>query len=679
MRTPAWLLLLLAASCSVSSQSTTPPTFPAGGPGTPASNILAPPFEDPPAAPAKVVTSDPDVPSGPAAARDAGLAKQAAGYIDAFTNSNATLSRDGKWVVFSSNRDGTPQLYVADASKPDAPATRLLTTTERIYAATPTKDGKSLVFSSDRGADENWSFSRIDWDGKNLVELTPGEKLSRDELFIPDGNPRMGYFSARKMSDPASTLWELAIAPGSTPKEILSEPSTGFLMDVSRDGKWALWLRYPSRTDNTLLLVDLANGTPKPLFPPKGGGPVKIEDARFAPDGKRVYLATDGGGEQSAIIALDLRTAKETARFNETKFPTAPIVELRVAKKGNRIAANIHAGNHSEIRLLDAKTLEPTVEVVLPLGAGSLGNFDEDGKRLTINWSTPAKPGDVYVVTVATGKVAELRKEIRPTLASQGKIDVSIVEITAHDGLKIPMNVYLPPSAASAGKKLPVIVSYHGGPAGASQIRWSPLTRFFLALGYAWVEPNVRGSSGFGRAYEMADNGPGRLEAFKDIEATGRWAASQSWADKDRVVVYGGSYGGYTVLIALTRTPEIWRAGVNLFGIANMRTFLTSTSGVIREIFKVEFGDLDKDIAFLDSISPIADVEKIVDPLFVYAGANDPRVPQPESDQIVKALRERGVPVEYMVSTNEGHSLARRENQIEFYSRVARFLESQLK
>jgi dipeptidyl aminopeptidase/acylaminoacyl peptidase len=237
--------------------------------------------------------------------------------------------------------------------------------------------------------------------------------------------------------------------------------------------------------------------------------------------------------------------------------------------------------------------------------------------------------------------------------------------------------VYLP--AGARDRKLPVIVGYHGGPSGSSSVRWNATTRFFLGQGYAWVEPNVRGSFGFGRAYEAADNGPRRLDAFKDIEATGQWAASQPWADKDRVVVYGGSYGGYTVLVGLTRMPKLWRAGVDLVGVANLKTFMATTSGEIRELFLVEFGDPDKDAAFLDSISPLRDADKIVDPLFVYAGANDPRVPRTESDLIVKALRARKVPVEYMMKDNEGHSLAHRENQLEFCSRVARFLETHLK
>jgi dipeptidyl aminopeptidase/acylaminoacyl peptidase len=141
------------------------------------------------------------------------------------------------------------------------------------------------------------------------------------------------------------------------------------------------------------------------------------------------------------------------------------------------------------------------------------------------------------------------------------------------------------------------------------------------------------------------------------------------------MIVYGGSYGGYTVLVALTRWPEIWRAGVNLFGVVNLESFMATTSGLIREVFLLEFGDPGKDAAFLKQISPLSDVDRIVDPTFVYAGANDPRVPRSESDLIVAALRGHEVPSEYMVAENEGHSLARRENIIAFLARSARFLE----
>jgi dipeptidyl aminopeptidase/acylaminoacyl peptidase len=660
------LFALAIAACSSSPRTPQTPAPPP--PEAPAPVEKAPPPPEP------VVDATPDTPSGASAARDAELAKSAASLIDAFTNSAPVFTRDGKRVVFVSNRDGLPQLYIADATKPAAPATRLVTTTERTTAAVMTPDGKAIVFGSDHGADENWSLFRVGLDGKDLVELTPGAKLHRDDAFIADGKPEMMFYSARATSDVGTVVYSASTKTPGEEKPVFKDDKPGFLLDVTRDGKWGLFLRYPSRSENYAVVVDLAKGEAKPVFPKEGK--VSISSGSFSADGKRVILATDGGGEQALVLSLDVASGKELARYVETKPATAAIGGVTVAKKGNAVAVSVDAGNHNEVRLLDATSLKPKAAVTLPLGSGGTGPFSDDGRRFAVTWSVPDAPNDVFAVDVATGKVAPLRKEPRQ-LDGMPAIEASIVEVEAFDHGKIPVNVYLP--AGSKDKKLPVIVSYHGGPAGSSAIRWSALARFFLAQGYAWVEPNVRGSNGFGRAYEAADNGPKRLDAFKDIETTGKWAASQPWADKDKVVIFGGSYGGYTVLVGLTRWPTLWRAGVDLFGVANLKTFMATTSGLIREIFLVEFGDPDKDAAFLDSISPLRDADKIARPLFVYAGANDPRVPRTESDLIVKAMRTHKVPVEYMVAMNEGHSLARRETQIELFSRAARFLETHLK
>ena len=184
----------------------------------------------------------------------------------------------------------------------------------------------------------------------------------------------------------------------------------------------------------------------------------------------------------------------------------------------------------------------------MPLGTGGIGEFSEDGKRLTAAWSTPDSPTEVYAIDVTTGKAAPLRKEPRPSLAGLPKVTASIVEIPAFDGLKLPTNVYLPADAPARSCRCSSSTTADRRGPRSSAGRRRPL---LPGLGYAVVEPNVRGSSGFGRAFEAADNGPKRLDAFKDIETTARWVASQPWADKERLVVYGGSYGGYTMLIAL--------------------------------------------------------------------------------------------------------------------------------
>jgi dipeptidyl aminopeptidase/acylaminoacyl peptidase len=617
-----------------------------------------------------VAVLPPDSLSGEAADRVAELTKKAAQVVDAFVNSNALLTRDGKQVVLVSNRDGLPQLYIADATRPDSPAKRLLESKERVRLDVTTPDGKALIFSSDHGADEKWSIWRVNLDGSRATDLTPGEPVQRDSPMVADLVPKTMYYSARRIGEASTAVYAASTIEAGPERELYRDPKPGFLTDVSRDGKWGLFLRYPSRSENYLLIVDLASGSTRALYPARGK--VTISAARFSPDGHTIYLATDGGGEHAWLLALDAQSGKEKARYVEKRPAFATIDDVAVAKSGGAVALSINAGNRAEIRLLEARTLKPRVKVSMPLGSGSTSDFSEDGKRLVALWSTPRSPTDAWAIDARTGKVAPLRREARASLVAVPPIESSITSIKASDGLTLPINVSLPKDRSG---KLPVIVWYHGGPAGSSRIRWAWYSAFFIGQGYAWVEPNVRGSSGFGRAFEEADNGPRRLQAFDDIERTGRWAASQPWADPGRVIILGGSYGGYTVLVGLTRMPSLWRAGVDLFGVANLKTFMASTTGLIREIFLVEFGDPDRDGTFLDSISPLKDVDKITVPLFVYAGANDPRVPRSESDLIVHALRERHVPVEYMVADDEGHSLDRRETQIQFLARSARFLE----
>lgn len=609
-----------------------------------------------------------DAPSGTAAERAGELSLRAAKFVDAFWNEAPVFMPDGKTLAFRSNRDGLPQVYLADVAQPGGAARRWFTWPERVAAPMATHDG-GLLFRSDQGADESWSFYRVGIEGSPIVSLTPGEPLNRDSAQTPHDAPTRLFYTARKPTEATSTLYEASTEAVVTPRAVYRDPKFTVLSDVSRDGSQALLLRVASASENYLLVVDTRSGQARTLYP--ASGRVAIRSAAFAPDGRRVLVATDEGGERQHVIALGLRTGKAVARYSDPGH--AAINGLVVPKQGNTVALAVQAGAHSEIRLLDADALTLRATPKLPLGEGWPERFTDDGKRLAVAWSTASTPTDLYVVDVESAEVAPLRKEPRPTLAELPTLDASVQILDAFDGGKIPVNVFVP--AGERDRPHAVIVEYHGGPSSVSTVGWSARRAFYLSLGYVVVEPNVRGSSGFGRAFEEADNGPKRLDAFKDVERAARWASAQPWADPKRMVVSGGSYGGYTVLVALTRWPDLWRAGIDLFGVANLETFMATTSGYIRELFLLEFGDPVADATFLRQISPLFAVDRIVAPTFVYAGANDPRVPRSESDLIVAALRARKVPSEYMVAENEGHSLARRENQIAFLARSARFLE----
>ena len=609
-------------------------------------------------------------------ARDQELAKKIDPILDAFGNIDPHVSPDGKKLAFRSNRDGVPELFVADPSEPAEAAKKIVPGPERVGAIHWTADGKWIVFTRDEGADENWRIYRVKPDGTDLGVVTPGEKLHRDEPVLPRSKAGVIVFASH---DPKSASGAVTVAQvdGSSSKVVYTDPVTGGIIAVTPDATHALYERYGSPTDQVLLDVDLVSGKAKQLYPAEGKA-VGIAAADYSADGKRVFVATNEGTETNVLLALDATTYKETARVVQDRPSTASFGEVGVSPKGDRLCVVVDAGNHSEVRVHDARTLKFERDVKLPLGSAGACTFTDDGKHFTVTTTTPDTPTDFGWVDPSTGKFEPLRADKRPGLADLAPLETTLATIPAHDKLVIPLHSYLPKNR-DPQKKLPVLVHFHGGPASSSSVGWNWMARAFTAQGFAFVEPNIRGSTGFGRAYEMADNKEKRADALKDVETVNAWVRQQPWADPNRVVIFGGSYGGYLVLMGLTRQPKIWSAGVDLVGISNLVTFMSSTDQAIRAAFVDEFGDLDRDRKLLEEFSPMRDREKIVAPLFVYQGQNDPRVARPESDQMVASLRGRKIPVEYMVAMNEGHSVDRRENKSAFVARVTRFLAEQLK
>ncbi|HEX4422032.1 MAG TPA: prolyl oligopeptidase family serine peptidase [Kofleriaceae bacterium] len=719
------LLLVLLVGCSGSSQPTPPAATPPAGSGSAGSAVAAGSGASAGAVAAAAgssaagssaatapATGSAGPPTAPAAdatpptaltdaqnQQDAETAPLARSIVDAYPNWNgffsnlvASWSPDGTRIVFGSVRDGSPEIYAADPAKPADPPAAITRGPERALWAGYTPDGKSLLFLRDTKGDENHHIWRVNPDGTGATDLTPGEPWHRGEPIVPRGRPDVMLYSASRVSDPSTVLYE---HPFTGPeRSVYINPRPGGLADVSTDGKHALFLDVHSAADVALLDIELSTSTARQIYPaepvmtPTHPNPPRpqagIHSAVYSPDGARIYFSTDEGAESSVVLAFDARTAKQVARYVNAAPRGAPIA-LVASPAGDRIAAGIDAGNHGELRLLDAKTLAVTRTVKVPLGDVQVGTFRPDGKQLSILISQPDHPADVYAVDTATGDLHPLRDDQRAGLDTLPKLTAAIATVPAFDGLQIPVNVYLPaadPKAASdkaAVQRRPTIVIFHGGPASSYAVRWSPYARFFVSLGYAVLEPNVRGSTGFGRAYEMADNREKRADWLKDLATVNAWTKAQPWCDPERVVVWGQSYGGYTTLMALTRQPTLWRAGVDLYGVADLKKFLQTTDAQIRSAFVTEFGDLDKDGDLLDKFSPMRDADKIVRPLFVYAGQNDPRVPRTESDAVVRALRGRNVPVEYMVAANEGHTVDRRDTKIELLTRTARFLAAALK
>ena len=664
------------AACGGGEAATLPPKVePAPKPVTASAEVKAPEVSAAPPVAATIV-AEPTVLTDEQKKRDTELAAKLTPYVDAYSNIRPRLSKDRKSLLFLSNRDGLWQAYSADPTKPAAAPKKLTSGTERVTEPDFTRDGKYVLFLGDQGADENFRIFRMALDGSALTNLTPGAKMHRDPPLLPRLRPGVMIYSGRDVKESKTHVFTQDIA-GTEPKEFYVDPQPASITSVSPDGQHVLLVRERSASDQILFRVDVDGGKATQLYP-QPGKTAHITDAQYSGDGKRVFLSTDDGGQSSFVVMMEpgANSGVIAGRYKEEIVPTASIEGISVSPKDDRIAISVDAGNHNEVRILNASTLKLQGTVKSPLGTANPGEFSEDGKVFTMRLGTPDRPTDVFEVDAATGATKPLRADVRPGLKDMPAMDATIEKVAAFDGLSIPMNVYLP---KARNGKLPVIVYVHGGPSGNSKLGWSGADRFMVSQGFAMVAPNLRGSTGFGRSYEMADNREKRGDALKDLESVNKWVKDQTWADKDRVIIYGGSYGGYITLMALSRQPTLWRAGVDLVGISNLVSFLQSTSQDIRSFFVDEFGDLDKDRALLEQWSPIKDVDKIVAPLFVYQGQNDPRVPRPESDLIVSRLRGRNIPTEYMVLANEGHSLDRRESRIEFMSRVVRFLGDQTK
>ena len=677
MRKP---LAPLAAALLLVSCGGEPPPPPIAPPPPAAPRLQPAPAAS--AAPPPPVDAEPTALSDAQKQRDAARAPLATSVVRAYPNWDgffsslvASYSPDGKHVLFGSMRSGLPEIYEGDTAKIGADPRAVTAGPERAIWARYTPDGNSILYLRDSKGDENHHIFRVNVDGSGLQDLAAAGSppLHRGEPLIPRRLPDTMFYEARSTKGPETMLFTQKVAGGDE-RLVFKGGHPAGLADVSDDGKRALFAELETIDDQRLEEIDVATGKAARVYPPEGKR-AAIHSAAYLGGGKQILLATDEGGEASVVLLLDRASHRELARYENA--PKTASVSATPAPTGDRIALSVDCGNHGEVRVLDGKTLKLQRDVAVPLGDVHVGSWREDGKAFSILASQPDRPADVYAVDAASGDVKPLRDDKRPGLDALPPIQSALTSVAAFDGLSIPVNLYLP--KLDAPRKLPTVVIFHGGPATSYAIRWNPYARFFVSLGYAVLEPNVRGSSGFGRAYESADNREKRGDWLRDLESINSWTKAQAWCDPDKVIVWGQSYGGYTTLMALTRQPSLWRAGVDLYGVADLKAFLRTTDAGIRDAFVSEFGDVDKDSDLLDRFSPMREVDKIVAPLFVYAGQNDPRVPRSESDAIVVALRKRAVPVEYMVAANEGHTVDRNETKIELLTRTARFLEDATK
>ena len=353
-----------------------------------------------------------------------------------------------------------------------------------------------------------------------------------------------------------------------------------------------------------------------------------------------------------------------------------------LARDGNRAAFTVNENGFSTLYLMNTKTKKYKKVSSIPIGLIGGIQFNDKSNMLGLSINTYKSPSDSYTLQLMRnplnyGKLTKWTESEVGGLDTSSFVSPELISYKSFDGLEVPAFVY----AKESEEPLPVIIYIHGGPEGQSRPRFSSTFQLWIdQLGAAVITPNVRGSEGYGKTYLGLDNGFNREDSVKDIGALLDWIETQPQFDSSRVAVYGGSYGGYMVLASAVHYSNRLKAAIDIVGISNFVTFLTNTEDYRRDLRRVEYGDeRDPEMrAFLEEISPNNNVEKILVPMFVAQGENDPRVPVTEAEQIVKSLREADKTVWYMNALNEGHGYRKKENRDLYQQAVILFLEKHL-
>ncbi|MDX1624093.1 MAG: S9 family peptidase [Gemmatimonadota bacterium] len=538
-------------------------------------------------------------------------------------------------------------------------------------------ESPDVLFSMDVGGSEFYQLYLLDPAAGDVRRLTDGASRNSLATWGPEGE-RLAFTSTRR-NGRSNDVWVMSVADTASAEMALEAPDGTYwgASDWDPTGERLLIVNYVSITDSRVHLLDLGTGEMERLV---GGDEDPANwvgiGPEFTPDGDGVFLATDAEGEFQRLVRLDLATGEietitEDIPWNVNGFS--------MNEQGTVAAFTVNEGGIERLYLMDPATLEHARVEAIPTGLIGGLEFSPDGRRLALTLNTPKTPSDAFVLDLgeAPTEAGELTRWTYSEvggLDTEGFVEPELVHYESFDGREIPAFVYTPDTEGPH----PVIVYIHGGPESQYRPGFSSTFQMWIdVLGAAVVAPNVRGSSGYGKTYVQLDNGRNREDSVRDIGALLDWIATRPDLDAGRIAVYGGSYGGYMVLASLVHYSDRLRAGVDYVGISNFVTFLENTEDYRRDLRRPEYGDeRDPEMrAFLQEISPSNHADEITAALFVAQGANDPRVPASESEQIVREVRENGHDVWYMLARNEGHGFAKKPNRDLFREITTLFFE----
>lgn len=560
---------------------------------------------------------------------------------------------DGSMLI--ATRFGATQ-QIHRVTMPGGARTQLTFSAEPVAGATTIPGTQRFVIARDTGGDEWFQLYTLGVTG-GPTSLTEAGTRNQSVAFSKDGK-----LMAWSRSTKGSADYAIVVADPADPKSarvVQTFPGAVAPADISPDKSRLLFTRDISNRESKLMVLDFGTGKVTEIAPK--AGQVLYTDPHFARDGRSILVISDKDSDVGQLVEIDVASGKATVLTPGLKWD---VEGYKLSKDGRVLAYSINEDGYSRVVVTDFVTRRALPQPELPRGVLAKMAFSPDGSRLAFDLSTAKAASDVWTWHITDGSLT------RWTTSELGELDPArlaepqLVRFTSFDGQSISAFVYRP-TAVSADARTPVIIDIHGGPESQTRPAWNAGAQYFAdVLGATVILPNVRGSSGYGKRYSNLDNAHKREDSVKDIGALLDWVATQPQLDKGRVAVYGQSYGGYMSLAVMTHYADRLVGGVERYGISDFASFLNNTEAYRRDNRRGEYGDErdPKMLATFRRISPLANVAKITKPMLVMQGANDPRVPKSESDQVVAGIRNNGVETWYVVFADEGHGFQKKPN-----------------
>ena len=591
-------------------------------------------------------------------------------FLETVSITGASFTSDEKSLLYSSNRTGiynvnsVPVAGGAAAAMTDA-------TKDSTFLVSAFPQDNRFLYTRDQGGNER-NHLYVQSPGSAERDLTPGEKLKAD--FVDWTHSGDGLYVQTNERD--ERYFDLYLYDAkSYQRRLIYQNDVGYdLGAISDDGQWLAFRKTNSTSDSDMFLWSVARKEMKLLS--KHEGVANYRPAAFDPDGQWLYYLTNDGSEFMRVARYELATGKT----KDVEKADWDIEWTFFSHNGKYRLSAVNADGRSVLHVFDGRTGTPIALPPFPAGEISSVRVSRSETKLAFELDGDRGPNNLYLYEFGAKAPVRLTDTMSKDIDPEDLVEGRVVRFRSFDGMEIP-NIFYQPYSATPGAKAPALVWVHGGPGGQTRRQYSAPIQYLVNHGYVILGINNRGSSGYGKTFNTADDHKHGREPLWDCVAAKKYLQTLPEVDPNRIGIIGGSYGGYMVLAALAFQPDVFEAGVDLFGISNWIRTLESIpkwwEGERIALYK-EIGDPEKDRDFLKETSPLFHADAVRKPLMVVQGANDPRVIQSESDDIVTAVKKRGVPVEYLVFPDEGHGFSKKANQIVAWRSIREFLDKYL-